>query len=65
VLPLRALLELRVDIGGHLRVGMADLAHDPHDVEVVRQQRDRHLRPSQRARTIVETPPAHASAGLG
>ena len=31
VRALDALLELRVDVEGHLRVGVADLAHDPED----------------------------------
>jgi hypothetical protein len=42
--PLDPLLELRVDVHRHLRVGVPDLAHDPLDVEVVRQQRDRDVR---------------------
>ena len=36
-----ALLELVVDVGCHLGVGVADLAHDPHDVEAVGEQGDR------------------------
>ena len=39
--PLDALLELGVDVQSHLRVDMSDLAHDPLDVEVVREQGDR------------------------
>jgi AcrR family transcriptional regulator len=47
VRPLDALLELGVDVQGHLGVGVADLAHHPLDVEVVRQQRDRDVGTSQ------------------
>ncbi|HEV3318458.1 MAG TPA: hypothetical protein VG053_01835 [Solirubrobacteraceae bacterium] len=36
-----ALLQLRVDVHRHLRVGVADLSHDPLDVEVVCEQSDR------------------------
>jgi hypothetical protein len=32
---------------------MTDLLHDPHDVEVVREQRDRHIGSSQRVRRRV------------
>src|SRR5215212_8988061 len=35
VLAPSALLQVVVYVGGHLRVDMTDLAHDPHDVEVV------------------------------
>ncbi|HEX8106022.1 MAG TPA: hypothetical protein VF533_25630 [Solirubrobacteraceae bacterium] len=35
-----ALLELRVDVERHLRVGVADLAHDPLDVEAVGDEGD-------------------------
>src|SRR5947209_6154476 len=41
VLAVDALLELGVDVEGHLAVGVADLAHHPLDVEVVGEQRDR------------------------
>jgi hypothetical protein len=41
VLALDALLQLRVDVERHLRVGVADLAHHPEDVEAVGEQRDR------------------------
>jgi hypothetical protein len=34
-----ALLQLRVDVERHLRVGMAGLAHDPLDVEAVGEHR--------------------------
>ena len=40
VAALHALLQLGVDVEGHLGVGVADLAHDPLDVEVVREQCD-------------------------
>jgi hypothetical protein len=50
VLALDALLELRVDVHRHLRVGVADLAHDPQHVEAVGQQRDRDVRATQRVR---------------
>jgi hypothetical protein len=39
-----ALLQLRVDVHRHLRVGVPDLAHDPLHVEVVGQQSDQALR---------------------
>ncbi|HKG04753.1 MAG TPA: hypothetical protein VKB03_16395 [Conexibacter sp.] len=42
-----ALLQLRIDVERHLRVGVADLAHDPFHVEVVRQQRDGDARAAQ------------------
>jgi hypothetical protein len=45
---LGALLQLRVDIDRHLRIGMPDLAHDPLHVEVVGQQFDRDVRAPQR-----------------
>ena len=41
VLALGALLQLGVDVHRHLRVGVADLTHDPQDVEAVGEQRDR------------------------
>jgi hypothetical protein len=41
VVALGALLQLRVGVHRHLRVGVADLVHDPLDVEVVCEQRDR------------------------
>jgi hypothetical protein len=41
VVTLGALLELRVHVHRHLGVGVADLAHNPLDVEVVREQSDR------------------------
>lgn len=44
------LLELRVDVHRHLRVGVADLAHHPLDVEVVGEQRDRDVGAAQRGR---------------
>jgi hypothetical protein len=44
VAPVDALLELGVDIHRHLRVGVADLAHHPLDVEVVGEQGDRDVR---------------------
>ena len=50
VVALRALLQLRIDVHRHLRVGVADLVHHPLDVEVVRQQRDRDVRAPQRVR---------------
>ncbi|MEX0972372.1 MAG: hypothetical protein WDZ46_03845 [Solirubrobacterales bacterium] len=37
------LLELRVDVHRHLRVGVADLAHHPLDVEFVGEQGDRYV----------------------
>jgi hypothetical protein len=47
------LLELGVDVHGHVGVGVADLAHDPFDVEVACEQRDRDVRASQRVRARV------------
>lgn len=41
VAPVDPLLELCVDVQRHLRVGVADLAHHPLDVEVVGEQSDR------------------------
>ncbi|HEX3608077.1 MAG TPA: hypothetical protein VHU14_00185 [Solirubrobacterales bacterium] len=44
------LLELRVDVHRHLRVGVADLPHHPLDVEVVGEQRDRNVGAAQAVR---------------
>ena len=41
VVALDALLKLGVDVEGHLRVGMPDLAHDPLDIDAVGEERDR------------------------
>jgi hypothetical protein len=50
VRALRPLLQLRVDVHRHLRVGMSDLPHDPENVEVVGEQGDRDIGASQRVR---------------
>ena len=47
MLALHALLELRVDVERHLRVGVPDLAHDPLDVEAIGQQSDGDVGPPQ------------------
>jgi hypothetical protein len=44
VVALGALLELGINVERHLRVGVADLAHHPLDVEVVREQCDLDVR---------------------
>jgi hypothetical protein len=48
-----ALLELGADVHRHLRVGVADLAHDPLDVEAVGQQCDRDVGAAHRVRRRV------------
>lgn len=48
VLASGALLQFRVDLEGHLRVCVSDLLHYPHDVEVVRQERDGYVGAAQR-----------------
>jgi hypothetical protein len=53
VLAPGALLQLCVDLEGHLRVGVSDLLHYPHDVEVVRQERDRDVGAAHRMRCRV------------
>ncbi|MGZ6574601.1 MAG: hypothetical protein ACXVHB_19535 [Solirubrobacteraceae bacterium] len=40
MLALDALLQLRVDVERHLRIGVADLPHHPQHVEAVGEQRD-------------------------
>jgi hypothetical protein len=50
VVALGALLQLRVHIHRHLRVGVADLVHDPLHVKAVGQQRDRDVRAPERVR---------------
>jgi len=50
VRALYALLELGIDVERHLGVGTPDLAHDPLDVEVVRQQHERDVRATEAVR---------------
>ncbi len=57
-LSLGALLQLGVDVHGHLGVRMPDLTHHPQDVEPVGQQRDRNVRAAQLARASVAPIPA-------
>jgi len=68
VFPLHSLLQLRVDVEGHLGVGVADLAHDPLHVEVVGEKRDRDVGAAQRVRRDVrerwEAAGGEASAGV-
>ena len=44
---LDALLQLRVDVERHRRIGVADLTHDPLDVEAIGQQSYRYVGPPQ------------------
>lgn len=48
-----ALLDLCVDVHGHFGVGVADLAHDPFDVEVVGDEGDGNVGAAQRVRRDV------------
>jgi hypothetical protein len=50
MLALDALLQLRVDVERHLRIGVADLPHDPEDVEAIGEQRDRDVGAAQGVR---------------
>ena len=50
MLALDALLQLGVDVERHLRIGVADLAHDPEDVEAIGEQRDRDVGAAQGVR---------------